>query len=108
MASTDSISNNQNQNPFTQVKLKENFKEIPKKPEPKLTLISPIFTYPQLSVNQNNFGSNIVEKKNNIINFPQRINSTHPIKSNSEYDLINQYPFVPHFPNLNFGMPIPI
>ena len=106
MASTDSISNNQNQNPFTQVKLKENFKEIPKKPEPKLTLISPIFTYPQLSVNQNNFGSNIVEKKNNIINFPQRINSTHPIKSNPEYDLINQYPFVPHFPNLSFGMPI--
>ena len=106
MASTDSISNNQNQNPFTQVKLKENFKEIPKKPEPKLTLISPIFTYPQLSVNQNNFGSNIVEKKNNIINFPQRINSTHSIKSNPDYDLINQYPFVPHFPNLNFGMPI--
>ena len=71
-----------------------------------MTLINPIFTYPQLSLNQNNFGSNIVEKKNTIINFPQRINSSHSIKNNPEYDLFNQYSFVPHFPNVNFGMPI--
>ena len=106
MASTDSTSNNPNQIPFTQAKLQENFKEIPKKPEQRMTLINPIFTYPQLSLNQNNFGSNIVEKKNTIINFPQRINSSHSIKNNPEYDLFNQYSFVPHFPNVNFGMPI--
>ena len=106
MASTDSTSNNPNQIPFTQAKLQENFKEIPKKPEQRMTLINPIFAYPQLSLNQNNFGSNIVEKKNTIINFPQRINSSHSIKNNPEYDLFNQYSFVPHFPNVNFGMPI--
>ena len=84
MASTDSTSNNPNQIPFTQAKLQENFKEIPKKPEQRMTLINPIFAYPQLSLNQNNFGSNIVEKKNTIINFPRRINSSHSIKSNPE------------------------
>ena len=71
-----------------------------------MTLINPVFTYPQLSLNQNNFGSNHSEKKNNNLLFNQRFNSSHSSKSIHEYDFLNQFSFVPRFPNLSFGMPV--
>ena len=104
MASADSIPNISN--PFKKTKLQENLKELPKKPEPRMTLINPVFTYPQLSLNQNNFGSNHSEKKNNNLIFNQRFNSSHSVKRIPEYDFLNQFSFMPRFPNLSFGMPV--
>ena len=104
MASADSIPNISN--PFKKTKLQENLTEVPKKPEPRMTLINPVFTYPQLSLNQNNFGSNHSEKKNNNLIFNQRFNSSHSVKRIPEYDFLNQFSFMPRFPNLSFGMPV--
>ena len=104
MTSTDSASNNQNA--FTKAKVQENVNQIPKMPEQRMTLRNPIFAYPQLSLTPNNFGSNHSEKKNNNLFLGQRFNSTHSVKSIPEYDLFNQFSFVPRFPNLNFGMPL--
>ena len=104
MACADSIPNISN--PFKKTKLQENLTEVPKKPEPRMTLINPVFTYPQLSLNQNNFGSNHSEKKNNNLIFNQRFNSSHSVKRIPEYDFLNQFSFMPRFPNLNFGMPV--
>ena len=102
MSNTNSPSNKQNT--FTRKKSKEKTNEMLKRPEPRSTLINPVFTYPKLTLNPKPFGSNISEKNNNFMGEP--LNSFNPFKSIIDYDYLNQNPFNPPFKNINFGFPI--
>ena len=101
MTSTDSASNQNfafNKNIF-----KGKMTDILKRPEPRPSLISPIFTYPQLIPTQNVFGSGISEKNNNY--FGERFNSFTSFKSNFDKEYFNPN-FNPSFKNENFGIPM--
>ena len=102
MTSINSAYNNHN--PSTKKKSKEKITELPKKPEPRSTLITPIFSYPQLTLNPKPFGSHISEKNNNLLS--ERFNSFHSLKSNQDNEFLNQNPFSTAFKNINFGMPM--
>ena len=92
MASTDSASNNKNQNLNN-----ENIKN----PEYKPKKIDSTLIYCKSNVNQNIFNSGFSEKNN--INFNERFNSNHSIRSHPEYNFMNPF-FIPSLKN--FGAPL--
>ena len=90
--STESASNNQYQ--YGKNKNEENKEELPKRPEPRNTLIRPSLIYSQTINPPKNYGSNISDK-----NIGERLNSFCSLGSQPDFDPFNRPIFPTNFKN---------
>ena len=90
--STESASNNQYQ--YGKNKNEENKEELPKRPEPRNTLIHPSLIYSQTINPPKNYGSNISDK-----NIGERLNSFCSLGSQPDFDPFNRPIFPTNFKN---------